>query len=212
MATLNTQRGGTLQGIIIGLLIGLGIALAVAIYVTKVPVPFLQKVTPASQTKPEDEAKRNKDWDPNAPLYGKNAPPVTAKEPPPTTSTTPSGTAPAAKSVAGSDPIAVIAAKETPAVKPAAAKPQAEPNVAKPGDPWMYFLQAGAYREQAQAEQQRAKLAMLGFEARITEREQNGIPMYRVRMGPYNTLDDINRAKEKLETQSIEGAIVRVPR
>jgi cell division protein FtsN len=204
MTTLNTQRGGMLQGIIIGLLIGLGIALAVAIYVTKVPVPFMQKVTPASQTRPEDEAKRNKDWDPNAPLYGKNAPPVT--------STTPSGTASAAKSAAGSDPIAVIAAKETPAAKPAAAKPQAEPNVAKPGDPWMYFLQAGAYREQAQAEQQRAKLAMLGFEARITEREQNGIPMYRVRMGPYNTLDDINRAKEKLETQSIEGAIVRVPR
>ena len=37
------QRGGTLVGFIIGVLVGLGAALAVAVYVTKVPVPFLNK-------------------------------------------------------------------------------------------------------------------------------------------------------------------------
>ena len=41
--TMNKQRGGTLLGIIIGGLLGLGAALAVAVYVTKVPIPFLNK-------------------------------------------------------------------------------------------------------------------------------------------------------------------------
>ena len=38
---MHYQRGGTLLGLVIGLVIGLGIALGVAIYVTKVPVPFV---------------------------------------------------------------------------------------------------------------------------------------------------------------------------
>ena len=39
------QHGGTFLGIIIGVVIGLAGALAVAIYVTKVPVPFMNKTT-----------------------------------------------------------------------------------------------------------------------------------------------------------------------
>ena len=40
---MNKQRGGTLLGLIIGALVGLGAALAVAVYITKVPVPFMNK-------------------------------------------------------------------------------------------------------------------------------------------------------------------------
>ena len=41
-------------------------------------------------------------------------------------------------------------------------------------DPYDYFVQAGAFRTQADADAQRAKLAMMGWEARVSEREQNG--------------------------------------
>jgi cell division protein FtsN len=220
--------------------VGLAIALTVAIYVTKVPVPFVQKVTPAATPNPEEEAKKNSTWDPNSPMYGKNpagSKPVATPDgdanvnpnTPPPSVLPPSATAkPPKQPDAGSspsdpsDPIGQIAkATQSPAKpKPSAAPKdtqnsptsQAEPPVAKPGDPWIYMLQAGAFRDQTQADAQRAKLALNGFDAKITEREQAGSPIYRVRMGPYNTLDDVNKAKAKLEAQGIEGATVRVPR
>ena len=57
-------------------------ALAVAVYVTKVPVPFMNKGQSRSAEQDAAEAKKNKDWDPNAPLYGKNpAKPAAPAEP-----------------------------------------------------------------------------------------------------------------------------------
>ncbi len=229
------QAGGTLLGIVAGLVVGLAIALTVAIYVTKVPVPFVQKVTPAATPNAEEEAKKNSTWDPNSPMYGKNpagSKPVATPDgdanmnpnaPPP--SVLPSTAKIAKQADAGlspsdpNDPIGQIAkATQSPAKPKPSAVPkdpqtsQAEPPVAKPGDPWIYMLQAGAFRDQTQADAQRAKLALNGFDAKITEREQAGSPIYRVRMGPYNTLDEVNKAKDKLEAQGIEGATVRVPR
>ena len=43
------QRGGTVLGFILGLVLGLGIAVAVALYITNAPVPFVNKVRPASE-------------------------------------------------------------------------------------------------------------------------------------------------------------------
>jgi len=60
------QRGGTVVGFILGVIVGLGGALAVAVYVTKVPVPFLNKNGTRAPDQDAAEAKRNKDWDPNA--------------------------------------------------------------------------------------------------------------------------------------------------
>jgi len=62
------QRGGTILGFILGLIVGLGVALGVAVYVTKVPVPFLNKGE--SRNTPAAESERNRNWDPNSPLYG----------------------------------------------------------------------------------------------------------------------------------------------
>ena len=69
---MNQQAGGTFLGLILGIVIGLGAALAVAVYVTKVPVPFLSKGQSRTTEQDAAEASKNKDWDPNAPLYGKN--------------------------------------------------------------------------------------------------------------------------------------------
>jgi cell division protein FtsN len=74
----------------------------------------------------------------------------------------------------------------------------------------LYFVQAGAYSRQEDADQQRARLAMQGFAPKVTEREQAGRTVYRVRVGPYDKKDDADGAKEKLESSGVEAALVRV--
>ncbi|HEY5580129.1 MAG TPA: sporulation protein, partial [Rhodoferax sp.] len=69
---MKQQRGGTILGFIIGVVVGLGAALAVAVYVTKVPIPFINKGQSRSADQDAAESQKNKNWDPNAPLYGKN--------------------------------------------------------------------------------------------------------------------------------------------
>jgi cell division protein FtsN len=63
-------------------------------------------------------------------------------------------------------------------------------------DPFMYFVQAGAFRTTDDAEAQRAKLSLMGVEAKVTEREQAGRTVYRVRAGPFNKKDDADRLKD----------------
>ena len=79
-------------------------------------------------------------------------------------------------------------------------------------DPYDYFVQAGAFRTQADADAQRAKLAMMGWEARVSEREQNGRPVFRVRVGPFAKRDDAAALKDKLDGTGVESALVRVQR
>ena len=69
---MNRQRGSTLIGLVIGLVLGLAAALAVAVYVTKVPVPFMNKSQTRTPEQDAAESRKNQNWDPNAPLYGKN--------------------------------------------------------------------------------------------------------------------------------------------
>jgi cell division protein FtsN len=213
---MNTQRGGTLLGLIIGALIGLGAALAVAVYITKVPVPFMNKSQARNPDSDAAEAKKNKDWNPNAPLAGKNQP----KPPPPQAAgEVSSGVAipdPAvAPKAAASAPAKTAAAKPAPAADPLGelAKAKVEGLSSGPGvDPFSYFIQAGAFRTPEDAEQQRAKLSLLGMQAKVTEREQAGRTVYRVRLGPFDKKEDADKAKERLDNNSIETALVRVQR
>jgi cell division protein FtsN len=95
-------------------------------------------------------------------------------------------------------------------VSPAAA-PMVTTKSSKPeGGAFTYFVQAGAFARAEDAEQQRAKLAMMGFGARVTEREQAGRTVYRVRLGPFERKDDADAAQERLATASVESALVRV--
>ncbi len=225
-------RGGTFIGIVIGLLLGLAISLAVAVYVTKVPVPFMNKGQTRTPEQDAAEAKKNKDWDPNAPLYGKNP------------ARPPAGAASEAKDEAKADPKADAKAdvktdgkadakadtkseaksetkSETRAGSKTEAKsePKADPlgDLAKAKtqaapDPFQYFLQVGAFRTADEAEAHRAKLSLQGLQTKVTEREQAGRVVFRVRMGPYERKDEADRQKEKLEAAGIESALVRVQR
>jgi cell division protein FtsN len=211
------QSGGVFVGIIIGVVLGLAAALAVAVYVTKVPVPFLNKGPSRSAEQDAAESRKNQNWDPNAPLYGKNP----AKPLPPAPGI--AAPAPAPASAAQAPRLGETREAEKPkepvppavAGRPAPADPLGELAAARAGgasDPFLYFVQAGAFRTPEDAEAQRAKLSLMGVEARVTEREQSGRQVYRVRIGPFNSKDDADRQKEKLDAGGFETALVRVQR
>ena len=214
------QHGNTLVGIIIGIVLGLAAALAVAVYVTKVPVPFLNKGPSRSSEQDAAESRKNQNWDPNAPLYGKNP----AKALPPAPGIPASATPPTAKAsesvVPGQQKDATRdKGPEAPAVagRPAPADPLGELASARGSsssgsDPFLYFVQAGAFRTPEDAEAQRAKLSLMGVEAKVTDREQSGRQVYRVRVGPFNSKDDADRQKDKLDSSGFDTALVRVQR
>ena len=216
---MKKQRGGFGVGLIVGLLAGLAVALGVALYVTKVPVPFINKVPQRTAEQDAAEAEKNKNWDPNSPLYGKNparpaivAPaasvPADPSAPPPATAASAIAARPRAAATPGStrDPAAILADRLAPGGADATGSLSTQPAA----DPFRYFVQAGAYGHPEEAEQQRARLGMLGFVARVTEREQAGRTMYRVRLGPYEKKDDADNAKERLDGAGVEAALVRV--
>jgi cell division protein FtsN len=76
----------------------------------------------------------------------------------------------------------------------------------------MYFAQAGAYTRTEDADAQRAKLALQGFDAKISEREQSGRTVYRVRIGPFRARADAEQAVEQLKALGVDAALVRVQR
>ena len=78
-----------------------------------------------------------------------------------------------------------------------------------PADKTTYLLQAGAFKGQEDAEAMKVKLALVGFEARIVMAEVNGVTFYRVRVGPYGQLDDLNRARTRLAENGVEASVVR---
>ena len=85
------QRGGFALGLIVGLLVGLVLALGVALYITKAPIPFINKVPQRTAEQDTAEIQRNRIWDPNAPLGGK---PVAAPAAPLATASAPGSTWP----------------------------------------------------------------------------------------------------------------------
>ena len=221
------QQGGTLLGFIVGLIVGLAVSLGVAVYITKVPIPFMNKGLNRTAEQDAAEEKKNKDWDPNAPLYGKN-PARASDKAEPAADTKPKDAA-SKVDPKSTDPIGDLAKAKTNEAKPTekpADKPAADKAPDKPAekvadkaadakdssDPFLYFVQAGAYRTNDEAESQRAKLVMLGLDAKISERDQGGRTVYRVRVGPLNVKADAERVRDKLEAAHIDSAMVRVQR
>lgn len=194
-APVRRQRGGFLLGFIVGGVVGVLVALAVALYVNKVPIPFVDKVPHRSAQQDAAEAERNRNWDPNGPLSGK-----------------PAVRPPAAPAPADPVPAAAPAAQPVPA--PAPATPPAPPapaaSAAADSGPVQFFVQVGAFVKPEDAEQQRAKLAILGYEARVSAREQGGRTMHRVRLGPFDRRGDAEIRRDNLAEQGFEAALVRV--
>lgn len=226
------QNGGTFLGLILGMMVGLGIALGVAFYVSRLPNPFVAKNP--SRLAARDALDRSKD--PNAALRSRGevqplpsaekqqtteedlrrateqreAPPEKApravEEQPPA----PPAPAPQRQSA---DPLGdLVAARsrayETP--KQPATPPAPQPQ--RGADPFTYYVQAGAFRMAADAEAQRARLLLMGVQASVTQRDQAGRPIWRVRVGPFQNQDAADRTKARLAENGFDAALVRVQR
>lgn len=199
------------MGLIVGLLIGLALALGVALYITKVPLPFIDKVPQRTAEQDAAEAEKNKNWDPNSPLYGRNP----AKPKPITQPVQSEGGASAPSESPMAPASAASAAKPAASAASSSRNPAAilagEPvSTASAADAFSYLVQAGAYGSQAEAEQQRAKLSMMGLEPKVSEREVNGRTMYRVRLGPFPQRDQADEVRSKLSAAGVDSALVRV--
>lgn len=72
-----------------------------------------------------------------------------------------------------------------------------------------YFLQVGAYKTAADAEQQRARLAFQGFESKVTQRDAGGVTYYRVRIGPFSKFEDMNSNRQRLSDAGVDTAVIR---
>jgi cell division protein FtsN len=221
---MKSQRGGFFLGVIVGMLIGLAIALGVALYITKVPLPFIDKVPQRTAEQDAAEAEKNKNWDPNSPLYGKNPAKPRPVQVEPAASVASAGESagvevPVATPPVTPAPAASAASTAAPSAKASAAAPARNPAAILSGesvstgtasDALSFQVQAGAYASQTEAEQQKAKLAMLGLEARVAEREVNGRTMYRVRLGPYAAKEQADEVRVKLQGAGIDSALVRI--
>lgn len=208
---MHSQRGGTFLGFIIGLVLGLGMALAVAIYVTKVPTPFSNKNQPRTSAQDVLETEKNKDWNPNGVLQPK-MPAVTpvAPEDNASANVTSDGGTPAEPG----KPVPLPAVTADPLGDLAKAKSglSTPPAAVDAGDPFDYVVQAGAYRSSADADAQKAKLALLGLDARVSERDQAGRVVYRVRLGPFSDKASAERVRAQLQSNGIDNTLVRVQR
>jgi cell division protein FtsN len=184
------QRGGTIIGFIVGLVVGLAIAVVVALVITKAPVPFVNKLAHAPERIDTDAGKLP---DPNKSLYSHDAqnegtPPVLGNVAP--------DTAPANTVSVPATPAVVASVSPGPATAPTAAD-------GKPA-----LLQAGAYTSGEAADNMKAKLALLGFEASVSTLNKDGAQVFRVRLGPYTHIDDLNRVRQRLAENGVDAAVV----
>ncbi len=183
------RSGGSLMlGIFIGLVIGLGIALGVAFYLSKAPLPFLGKSKPAD----------TKD--------AKAAPGEPAK--PAAVAGMPQGSDKSDKPKF--DFYKILPGGEEP-VSEKELKDLARSGKGQPEAKGVYFIQAGSFQNPADADNQKAKIAVLGFESNV---EPTALPdkgtWYRVRLGPYTTLEDLNRVRRVLSQNGINADLVKL--
>jgi cell division protein FtsN len=133
---------------------------------------------------------------------------------PATAATAPAAPAPA-PAPAKTDPRALLAghlgtvSPTAPTGPSTAAAPATAAHADAGDDKFVYYLQAGAFRDLADAESARAKLALLGFEASVSDRSTDTGVLHRVRMGPYNQVETMNKVRGKLSENGVDVAVVR---
>lgn len=172
-----------LIGILIGLVLGLGLALGVAWYINKMPNPFLTR-TPTVKGDPAKDV-----------------------EPPPSI-TVEKKTARAPDGKPRFDFYKILPGTEEPAtdqqVRDAKKKAKAAPKET-------FFLQAGAFQNPPDADNLRARLALLGIEAKIQTATlpDRGV-WHRVRVGPYTSVEELSRTRETLKQNGVETTLIKV--
>ena len=172
--------GSLLAGIFIGLALGLVIALLVAWYINKMPNPFAAR----APVTPTEAAK------PAAPTV----PPTEEKS------------AKGADAKQRFDFYKILPGSEETAPAQRAKEGQKAADAKE-----AFFLQAGAFSNAPEADNMKARLALLGVEAGIqTTPGQDKTALHRVRIGPYTSIDELNRVRETLKQNGIPTTLIRV--
>ena len=219
---MHKQAGGTALGLVLGILIGLAGALAVAVYVTKVPVPFVDRGVSGTPGQDAEEAKKNQNWDPNGLLGGVSKPSnMVPLEPVAVPQTFGDGDSPLEAPAVSSDPLGDLArakmAGDDVSVSSrveSTATPKAPVAAAVMGtDTKMnFYVQAGAFATVDEAESQRARLAIMGVDVRVSTTVLDGKTLHRVRSGPYRDRDDANGVRERLKQSGVTSSLVAIRR
>jgi cell division protein FtsN len=76
--------------------------------------------------------------------------------------------------------------------------------------PGVYVLQAGSYRNESDAQRVRAQLALQGVDAKVQRVAVDNDVWHRVRIGPINSLDEVNRLRKRLQAGEIDALVIRV--
>lgn len=219
-----------LLGMIIGLLLGVVISLAVALWLNRLNNPFLEKAKhvepvakfappqgapPAEAAKAAEQAAKGKLPTDKAEAADKGANKAAEKAKP---TDRPRfefyqilpGEKAAGDRAEKAAPSQASAAPTAPRPPSMAGAKQGTAIMPKPHTGETYWLQAGAFTEEREADNLKARIALTGLEAAV--RPVN-VPdkgtLYRVRLGPYQSLDDANRIKTALSQNGVGAAIIR---
>ena len=187
VASRRTSTGGFMVGMFVGLIAGLAVSLAIAFYLNKTPVPFLT----AKPKQSEKDAASGK---------------------PPAIAGLPQG---AVAAVPAEKPkfdfYKILPGQEEPVTEKDLRERMRSARSQQDGPKDVYFIQAGSFQNPADADNQKARLAILGFESSV---EPANLPdkgtWYRVRLGPYNKLDEINRIRQALAQNNIDASLVKI--
>lgn len=106
------------------------------------------------------------------------------------------------------DPNKGLNAKDSGEVE-SAAEAGIEPKMVSPTG-LSYLIQVGAFKAIEDAEQMRARMAILGFEARVSNTEKDGQTLHRVRLGPYGSIEELNKARVRVLENGIDSTVIRV--
>ncbi|MBK9117901.1 MAG: SPOR domain-containing protein [Betaproteobacteria bacterium] len=203
--------GGTLLGVFIGLVLGLGLASGVAYYLMKANGPFaVQGGTREAAREPAKVAKADRGEAPDKPRFdfykilpGIEEPKVAAD----------AKKAPDRAVVDQAKERAQEKAPEKAGDKAGTKAPDkaaaAEP-VAAAKLPERFWLQAGSFASEADAENLKARLALAGWQASV---QQGTLPdkgvRYRVRLGPFDNTDELTRMRTDLAKNGFDVAVIK---
>lgn len=210
MKSRRSQHGGMIMGLFIGLVVGIGIAFGVVWYLNKTPLPFQDK-SPRAERKDETNGQPRAGQAPQ-PLPGKPGDVVTEKPRfefykilPGDQQATPQGAPPApVAQLPQTQPQPEKAATTTaPAGQPVPAQPPMAVD--------QFYLQAGAFQKAQDADNLRARLAMLGLDAGVQE---VSVPdkgtLHRVRVGPFASTEEMNRIRNQMSQGGIQATPIKV--
>jgi cell division protein FtsN len=199
-----------LLGMIIGLLMGIVLALAVALWLNRLSNPFVDKakpIEPLAKIGPTQPPKADEKGAPAAPATAAKPAAADGKKPPTDRPRFEFYTMlPGEKEVSDHEVKAATAKPK----EPAKGGPGSSPSQPKPHSGESYWLQAGAFAEEKEADNLKAKIALTGLEAAVkgVDIPSKGT-LYRVRLGPYQSLEDANRIKTALSQNGVGATIIR---